>query len=118
MSFNFDLSLERSAMPTAYPKSAPDDIDPEDDSIDELRQRALAAFLAISSRLALLSDFARALPPFDAPSLPRATAAGFRVSGTSGSTGAWPVASCTICQASWFVSRGRFGRLLAREGIH
>src|SRR5262249_51443234 len=60
---------------------------------------------------------ARALPPLDAPSLLRATAAGFRVSGSSGSGGACPVASWTICHASWLVSRGRFGFLLAREGM-
>ena len=35
-----------------------------------------------------------------------ATAAGFLVS--LGSGGACPVASWTICQASWFVSRGFF----------
>jgi hypothetical protein len=38
---------------------------------------ASAAFLAMLRRLAGDSLFARALPPFSPPSLPRATAAGF-----------------------------------------
>ena len=74
------------------------------------------AFLAISVRFLAESFVALALPPLDAPNLDRATAAGFRVSSSSGSGGAWPVASCTICQASWLVSRGRFF-LLARVGM-
>ena len=74
--------------------------------------RALAAFLAIALRLAGLSLAALALPPFDAPSLLRATAAGLRVS--SGSGGACPVASWTIWKARALESRGRF--LLALEG--
>jgi hypothetical protein len=55
-SFNFDAMLERASMPTAYPKSAPEEIDDEDDRVDE-------RFLAL------------ACPPFDAPSLLNATAA-------------------------------------------
>ena len=43
---------------------------------------------------------ARAFPPLDAPSFDRATAAGFRVSGGSGGSGAaWPVASCITRKA-------------------
>jgi hypothetical protein len=81
-----------------------------------LRQRACTALRAMADRLAAESDLARARPPLEAPNLPRATAAGFRISGgCGGSGGAWPVASCTICHASWFVSRGRF--LRARAGM-
>jgi len=66
-----------------------------------LRQRANTAFRAIAERFAADSALARAWPPLDAPSFDRATAAGFRVSGSGvGSGGAWPVASCTICHAS------------------
>ena len=39
--------------------------------------RAFAAFLAIAFRLAGVSDAALALPPFNPPMRPRATAAGF-----------------------------------------
>lgn len=42
-----------------------------------LSQRAAAAFLAISERLAELSFAARALPPFNPPRRPSVTAAGF-----------------------------------------
>lgn len=56
-------------------------------------QRAAAAFLAIARLLAGVNAAARALPPLEAPSMARATAAGFRVSGS----GAAPlVASWTI----------------------
>jgi hypothetical protein len=34
MSFDFDATLAENAMPTKYPKKAPDDIDEEDDSLD------------------------------------------------------------------------------------
>jgi hypothetical protein len=81
-----------------------------------LPHRAAAAFLAIIFRLRADSDSARALPPLDAPSLLSATAAWFRVSGGSGGRSTCPVNSWTTCQASWFVSLGRFG-LLAREGM-
>lgn len=42
-----------------------------------LLQRALAAFRADSFRCSGVSLLALALPPFNPPSLPRATAAGF-----------------------------------------
>lgn len=87
------------------------------DSVCYLAHLALAALLAIAERFRWLSAFALATPPFEAPSLDMATAAGFRVSGCSGSAGACPVASCTICHASWLVSRGRFLGLLARVGM-
>ena len=62
-----------------------------------LRQRAMTALRAIADRFAGDSFKARALPPLDAPSLDKATAAGLRVSGGAGAcSGACPVASCTI----------------------
>ena len=76
---------------------------------------------AMDDRFAAESDRARARPPLDAPSLDKATAAGFRVSGVSGgSGGASPTDSCTIWKARAFASRGRFFLklgVLAREGI-
>ena len=75
-----------------------------------LPQRAATAFLAIARRFVGLRLAALAWPPLEAPSLERATAAGLRVSGTGSGTGASPMASCTTCHASWFGSRGRFGR--------
>lgn len=63
--------------------------------------RAVTAFRAMADRFAGESALARARPPFEAPSFDNATAAGLRVSGAcSGSGGACPVASWTICQAS------------------
>jgi hypothetical protein len=83
-------------------------------------QRAAAAFLAISARLRGESFSARALPPFDPPSLPSATAAGFfddsrrpapSMTAAPLSSEDRPVASWTIAKAIWLMSRGRFGRL-------
>src|SRR5689334_17818698 len=78
-------------------------------------QRARTALRAMAERFEADSFAARALPPLDAPSFDSATAAGFRVSGSGEGSGACPVASCTICHASWFASRGRF--LRARAGM-
>ena len=52
---------------------------------------ASAALRAISRRCSGVSFLARALPPFCPPSLPSATAWGFRLSG--GSSGFSPVAA-------------------------
>jgi ATP-dependent protease HslVU (ClpYQ) peptidase subunit len=61
-------------------------------------QRARAAFLAIAERFLGESFAARARPPFDPPSLPRATAAGFLPAeeSTASACGRCPVASWTI----------------------
>lgn len=80
-----------------------------------LFHRFRAAFWAISDRFFLDRDAARAFPPFDAPSLDRATAAGFRVSGSSGGFGS--VAERRMWAASCTGSRGGFFGLLARAGI-
>lgn len=69
---------------------------------------AFAAFFAARTRSFFGSAFARATPPFDAPNAPSATAAGFRVSGCSGGSAVWPVASATIWKARCAGSRGRF----------
>ena len=69
MSYNFDEDLAEMSNPTEYPEH------PEDD--DSRFQRAAAAFCAISLSFFLLSLAARALPPFNPPSRPSATAAGF-----------------------------------------
>lgn len=71
-------------------------------------QRELAAFRAMSFLRFLDSFFARATPPFNPPSLPRLTAAGFFSRGCTGSV----VDILTISAASWFASR-----LLERFGI-
>ena len=57
---------------------------------------------------------ARALPPFNPPRRPKATAAGSLPSSGSTSSGAFPVASSTSRAASWFRS---LGRLRERSGI-
>jgi hypothetical protein len=83
---------------------------------------ASAAFFAIMRRFRSDSLAARALPPFDAPSFDRATAAGFLVSGgstgfTSGEPSIFsPIRSSMTERASRFGSRGRLG-MLAREGM-
>jgi hypothetical protein len=83
-------------------------------------QRALAAFLAIKDRFLGDNALALALPPFDAPSFDKATAAGFFFgSGFLGSNGEpsifSPIRSSTTERASRFGSLGR--GLLAREGM-
>src|SRR5690606_10889060 len=62
-----------------------------------------AARLAISERRSGVSDLARARPPAF-PAFRARASSGVGVSSTS------PVAMSTIRFASWFVSRGRFGR--------
>jgi hypothetical protein len=59
-----------------------------------------AAFLAISLRFLAESDSALAFPPFNPPSLPNATAAGF----FAGTGVACPVDCWTILKAVWFKS--------------
>ena len=87
------------------------------------RHLAAAARFAISARCARLRLLARALPPFDAPSLLRATAAGFLVSGRSSGSGEpsslSPMACSTTRRATAVKSRPvAFGfSLLAREGM-
>lgn len=80
-------------------------------------QRVFAAFRAIALRFAGDSLAARAAPPFAPPSLPKATAAGFRVSGFGAGFGTKtsPVTPSTMEMAIRFGS-GRRG-LLARVGI-
>lgn len=57
-----------------------------------LFQRESAALFAISRLISTESAFALAMPPFNPPSLPKATAAGFFSGlGVSGG-GCWPVA--------------------------
>src|SRR5262249_25958030 len=80
-----------------------------------------AAFLAIAFRFAGLSDAARILPPLDAPSLLKATAAGLRVSGSGSGSGEpsrrSPMACSTTRRATETKSRSPvFFGLLAREG--
>jgi len=72
--------------------------------------RLKAAFLAISLRLAALMEAARAFPPFEAPSSPKATAAGFL-----GRSWPWPVVKATILEAAERTSSISFK--LARVGI-
>jgi len=74
-----------------------------------------AAFLAIAFRLAGLSLSALALPPFNPPLRPSSTAAGFLVSGSVPGLGSSPVAMRSTLAASWFGSRGIFGRLAMKE---
>lgn len=78
-----------------------------------LSHRALAAFAAIADRLRGPSAAARAIPPFNPPRRPSATAWGFLL-GSTGFTSCsgsyfWtcPVDSSRIWYASWFGSRGR-----------
>ena len=78
-----------------------------------MRQRAAAAFFAISDRCAGVSFAALAAPPFCPPSLPSATAAAFFAGGGS-SFGTSPEAWSTMNLASWFRSRGG---LLERVGM-
>ena|SRR5258708_2132373 len=79
--------------------------------------------MAICRRLAAVRLFARALPPFAAPSLLNVTAAGFRVSGGSAGRGepskCSPMACSTTRRATDVKSRASGGdfRLLAREGM-
>lgn len=64
----------------------------------------LAAFLAISLRFLAERLAARALPPFNPPSLPNATAAGF-LAGMGGDTGmVCPVDCWTMLKAVSFKS--------------
>lgn len=79
-----------------------------------------AAFRAICDRFLAVSFSALAIPPFDAPSLDKATAAGFFFfSGADFSSGVpsmcSPIRSSTTERAKRFGSLGRF--LLAREGM-
>ena len=82
-----------------------------------MRQRARAAFLAIFFRFQADSFSALAFPPLAAPSLPRATAAGFLVSGSGSVGGRLPVACMTVSQALRLTSRSFGWRLLARDGM-
>src|SRR5947209_16556566 len=75
-----------------------------------LAQRAAAAFFAIDLRLRVESAAARAFPPFKPPRRPRSTAFTSLPAAWSDSVVA-PVARSTMNLASWFVSRGRLGRI-------
>jgi hypothetical protein len=75
-----------------------------------LDQRDFAAFLAICLRFLAVRASARAFPPFNPPSLPSATAAGFLV-GTGGTGAACPVECWTMLKAVSFMS------LLERLGM-
>lgn len=82
--------------------------------------RAAAAFLAIALRFAGVIESARALPPFNPPSRPSVTAAGFFLwtSGGGACFGISPVACWTIENAISLMSRfGGFGGLLERLGM-
>lgn len=70
--------------------------------------RAIAALLAIFVRFTFERFSARAFPPFNPPSLPKATAWGFFPSSAMDSVSS-PVASSTIAFAGALVSHGRFG---------
>ena len=76
-----------------------------------LAQRAAIAFLAISLRRVGDRFRARANPPLDAPSLDKATAAGFFGLSEGSMSSACPVEISPISLASWNGSRGRFGRV-------
>lgn len=73
-----------------------------------LPQRAFAAFAAICERLRGLRLAALAAPPFNPPSRPNATAAGFLGFSSGVNLAAWPVDSSMTWYASWFGSLGRF----------
>jgi hypothetical protein len=74
-----------------------------------LRQRAAAAFLAISDLLLADKLLALALPPFKPPSRPNAAAAALTSSEGSSFLVTRPsaVAISAMRFASWFMSRGR-----------
>jgi hypothetical protein len=74
---------------------------------------ARAPILAIAALCFALIFSALALPPFNPPFLPSATAAGFFPSYVIGNSIS-PVAISVMNFASWFVSRGR---LLERLGM-
>src|SRR5207249_10811168 len=79
-------------------------------------QRAKAAFLAIAFRLRGDKRSARTFPPFNPPSRPKATAAGFFCGSSGFGENGSPIASSMIWRAKRFGSDGRFG-LLERLGI-
>src|SRR5579862_407478 len=79
--------------------------------------RSAAAFLAMALRSFGDRAAARAFPPFDAPSFPNATAAGFFLRGLAG-LGASPVAIIATRTALVFTSAGTFlGRVCIPQPI-
>ena len=81
-----------------------------------LFHRDRAATLAISLRFVGARRSARAFPPRNPPSRPRATACGFFSVSWIGSSSASPTDISTMRLASWFTSRGRVGRVLLMTG--
>jgi hypothetical protein len=71
----------------------------------------IAAFLAISLRFLAVKAIARAFPPFNPPSLPSATAAGFLAGGGGDAGAICPVDFWTMLKAVSFRS------LLERLGM-
>ena len=76
-----------------------------------LFHRERAAARAISLRLVAVNRSARILPPRCPPSRPRATACGFFSRSIGCSSVSSPTERSTIRLASWFMSRGRSGRV-------